>query len=86
VIVFGTKAEMELTAWIDGADDEAGTGDAGAGAGAGGAVVAFDALNLASGSTDAVTGKGRMAFEVEVAAEAEQPLRGRWDIAQPGPP
>jgi hypothetical protein len=70
---------VELSSWIDGADGQPGTGDAAA-------VVAFSALDLAGGSTDPVSGKGRMAFEVEVAAEAEQLLRGRWDIAQPGPP
>jgi hypothetical protein len=79
VIVFSTRGQVELRSWIDGADGQPGAGDAGA-------VVAFSALELATGSTDAVSGKGRMAFEVEVAAEAEQPLDGRWDIAQPGPP
>jgi hypothetical protein len=74
-----TRGQVELSSWIDGADGQPGTGDAGA-------VVAFSAFDLANGSTDAVSGKGRMAFEVEVAAEAEQPLDGRWDITQPGPP
>jgi hypothetical protein len=79
VVVFSTGGEVELSSWTDGADGQPGTGDAAA-------VVAFSALDLAGGSTDPVSGKGRMAFEVEVAAEAEQLLRGRWDIAQPGPP
>jgi hypothetical protein len=65
---------LELSSWIDGADDEPG------------AVVAFSALELAARSTDASTRKGRMAFEVEITAEAEQPLRGHWDITQRGPP
>jgi hypothetical protein len=70
VVAFSSDGGLELSSWIDGADGEPG------------AVVAFSALELA----DASTGKGRMAFEVEVAAEAEQPLRGHWDITQRGAP
>jgi hypothetical protein len=73
VVAFSSEGGLELTSWIDGAD------------GAPGAVVAFNALELASRTTGASTGKG-MAFEVEIAAEAEQPLRGRWDITQRGAP
>jgi hypothetical protein len=74
VLAFSRDGGLELSSWIDGADGEPG------------AVVAFSALELAARSTDAKTGKGRMAFDVEIAAEAEQPLRGHWDITQRGAP
>jgi hypothetical protein len=74
VVAFSSEGGLELTSWIDGAVGEPG------------AVVAFNALELASRNTGASTGKGRMAFEVEIAAEAEQPLRGHWDITQRGAP
>jgi hypothetical protein len=74
VIAFSSDSRLELSSWIDGPD------------GGPGAVVAFSALELAARTTDASTGKGRMAFEVEIAAEAEQPLRGHWDITQRGAP
>jgi hypothetical protein len=72
VVAFSGDGGMELTSWIDGADDDRG------------AVVAFNANELANRSTDADTGKGRMAFDVAISGEAEQPLRGRWVITQPG--
>lgn len=74
VVAFSSDSRLELSSWIDGPDGEPG------------AVVAFSVLDLAARTTDASTGKGRMAFEVEIAAEAEQPLRGHWDITQRGAP
>jgi hypothetical protein len=74
VVAFSSDGGLELSSWIDGADDEPG------------AVVAFSALELAARSTDASTGKGRMAFEVEITAEAQQPLRGHWNVTQRGAP
>jgi len=73
VVAFtGGRGGLELTSWADGPDRD------------GGAVVAFDANELANRSTDADTGKGTMAFEVAVSVDAELPVRGRWVITQPG--
>jgi hypothetical protein len=74
VVAFSGDGGVELTSWIDGADDDRG------------AVVAFNANELANRTTDADTGRGRMAFDVAISAEAEQPLRGRWVITRPGSP
>jgi hypothetical protein len=75
VVVFsgdGDQGGLELTSWIDELDGD------------GGAVVAFDANELAIRTTDAQTGKGRMAFDLAVSVEAELPVRGRWVITQQG--
>jgi hypothetical protein len=69
-VVFGGDGGIELDSWIDSNEDQ------------GGAVVAFNANELANRTTDA-HGKGRMAFDVTVSIEAEQPVRGRWVMAQP---
>jgi hypothetical protein len=74
VVAISGEGGVELTSWIDGADGDRG------------AMVAFNANELANRSTDADTGKGTMAFDVAISAEAEQPLRGRWVITQPGSP
>jgi hypothetical protein len=65
---------VELTSWIDGLEGDRG------------AVVTFNANELANRTTDADTGKGTMAFDVAVSIEAEQPVRGNWVITQPGSP
>jgi hypothetical protein len=75
VVVFSGDSDqggLELTSWIDELDGD------------GGAVVAFDANELAIRTTDAQTGKGRMVFDLAVSVEAELPVRGRWVITQPG--
>jgi hypothetical protein len=72
VTASGGDGGIELTSWIDGPDD------------GGAAVVAFNAHELASRSTDAGTGKGRMAFDVAVTTDVEQPVPGRWVITAPG--
>jgi len=73
VVAFsGGRGGLELTSWIDGPEGDSG------------AVVAFDANELAIRSTDADTGKGTMAFEVAVSVDAELPVRGRWVITQEG--
>jgi hypothetical protein len=69
-VVFGGDGGIEVDSWIDSNRDQ------------GGAVVAFDANELANRTTDA-RGKGRMAFDVTVSIEAEQPVGGRWVMAQP---
>ena len=73
VVAFtGGRGGLELTSWVDGPDRD------------GGAVVAFDANELANRSTDADTGKGTMAFDLAVSVDAELPVRGRWVITQQG--
>jgi hypothetical protein len=68
----GDRGGLELTAWIDDLDGD------------GGAVVAFNANELAQRTTD--RGKGTMAFDLAVSVDAELPVRGRWVITQPGSP
>jgi hypothetical protein len=72
VVALGGGDGLELTSWTDGLDGDRG------------AVVAFSANELANRSTDADTGKGTMAFDLAVFVQAEQPVRGRWVITQPG--
>jgi hypothetical protein len=72
VVAFGGRNGPELTSWVDGVDGE------------GGAVVGFDANELALRTTDARTGKGRMDFDLTVTVDAVQSMRGRWDITQRG--
>ncbi|HEU4398874.1 MAG TPA: hypothetical protein VFU54_13700 [Actinomycetota bacterium] len=72
VVALGGGDGLELTSWTDGLDGDRG------------AVVAFSANELANRSTDADTGKGTMAFDLAVSVQAEQPVRGRWVITQPG--
>jgi hypothetical protein len=69
-VVFGGRGGIELSSWVDSLEGERG------------AVVAFDANELANRTTDD-KGRGRMAFDVAVSIEAEQPVRGRWVITQP---
>jgi hypothetical protein len=73
-VAFASEGGVELTSWIDGLEGDRG------------AVVAFNANELANRTTDADTGKGTMAFDVAVSIEAEQPVRGNWVITQPGSP
>jgi hypothetical protein len=68
-VVFGGDGGIELDSWIDSQEDQDG------------AVIAFDANELANRTTDA-HGKGRMAFDVTVSILAEQPVRGRWVITR----
>jgi hypothetical protein len=72
VVAFGGGSGPELAAWVDGGDGEDG------------AVVGFDANELALRTTDAQSGKGRMDFDLMVTVDAEQSLPGRWDITQRG--
>jgi hypothetical protein len=65
----GGTGGIQLDSWIDGQQDQDG------------AVVAFDANALANRTTDA-RGKGRMAFDIAVSIEAEQPVRGRWVLTR----
>jgi hypothetical protein len=69
-VVFGGAGGIELDSWVDSQEDQDG------------AVVAFDANELANRTTDA-RGKGRMAFDVVVSIEAEQQVRGRWVLSRP---
>jgi hypothetical protein len=73
-VAFASEGGLELASWIDGLEGDRG------------AVVAFNANELANRTTDADTGKGRMAFDIAVSIEAEQPVRGRWVITQAGSP
>jgi hypothetical protein len=72
VVAFGGGGGSELTCWVDGVDGE------------GGAVVGFDANELAHRTTDARSRKGTMDFDLTVTVDAEQSIRGRWDITQRG--
>ncbi|HEX8135329.1 MAG TPA: hypothetical protein VF880_18105, partial [Actinomycetes bacterium] len=69
-VVFGGAGGLQLDSWIDSQQDQDG------------AVVAFDANQLANRTTDS-RGKGGMAFDVAVTIEAEQPVRGRWVLSWP---
>jgi hypothetical protein len=69
-VVFGGDGGVELTSWVDNPEGERG------------AVVAFDANELANRTTDG-RGKGRMAFDVAVSIQTEQPVHGRWVLARP---
>jgi hypothetical protein len=68
----GNRGGLDFTSWID--DPEGG----------GGAIIAFDANELANRTTDADTGKGTMAFDLAVSVDAERPVRGRWVINRQG--
>jgi hypothetical protein len=74
-VAFGGGGGPELTCWVDGVDGVDGEG---------GAVVGFDANELAQRTTDAQSGKGPMDFHLTVTVDAEQSIRGRWDITQRG--
>jgi hypothetical protein len=72
VVAFsGNRGGLDLTSWID--DPEGG----------GGAMVAFDAGELANRTTDA-RGKGTMAFDLVVSVDAERQVQGRWVISGQG--
>jgi hypothetical protein len=69
VVFGGDGGGIELDSWVDSQEDQDG------------ALVAFDANELANRTTD--HGKGRMAFDVAVSIEAEQQVRGRWVLSRP---
>jgi hypothetical protein len=72
VAAIGGGSGPELTSWVDDVDGE------------GGAVVGFDAHELALRTTDAQSHKGTMNFDVTVTVDAERSIHGRWDITQRG--
>jgi hypothetical protein len=70
VVVTGDAGLPELGAWIQGEGDLA--------------AVTVRADELAASAMRGAPGPDRMHFQVEVSALAEQALRGRWVIGQPG--
>jgi hypothetical protein len=70
VVVTGEGGIAELQAWIDG------TGET--------AALAINAAELAASGPSDRSGSDQMRFEVAVEARAEQAIRGRWAIRQPG--
>jgi hypothetical protein len=70
VTVTDDASISELGAWIDGADRTA--------------VISAMADQLAVGGDASADDQDPMAFAVEVQAQAEQVVRGRWAIRQPG--
>jgi hypothetical protein len=69
VVFGGDRGGIQLDSWVDSQEDQDG------------AVVAFDANELANRTTDA-GGKGTMAFGIAVSIEAEQQVRGRWVLTR----
>ena len=70
VTVTDDAGVSELGAWIDGADRTA--------------VISAMVDQLAVGGAASAADRDPMAFAVEVQAQAEQAVRGRWAIRQPG--
>jgi len=68
VVFGGDRGGIQLDSWVASEDQD-------------GAVVAFDANELANRTTDAA-GKGRMTFGIAVSTEAEQQVRGRWVLTR----